>query len=671
MSRKDVNAVGGVIGKLDGWAGPQAHDAHKMLKAKREVWVQKIKPHLDVERSFGEVEPEELDKILGGIWDNLVMGARDTEGRPRTLGRVTPGNLGKKAGRSRVLHFKDADNWIAYHEEFGRGNIFTAMAEHQQRMAGYAAQMQMFGPNPEIMLEGVIKAEREKVVTDLTIPEKKRQTLSKQLRFDRGDIRHAFDLMAGHTDSAADQDIAKWGQWARTSQTLSKLGGVVLSGLSEPFAGASMVKFRGGSWLGAMGNQIAGLFETRSGDVAMHRLLIGEGADSLISSIGRMAYAEDGSPGAQSRITDAFFKFTGLTWWTDRMRGVAGDMIAREFGEYSGKSFDALNPRFRHVLGLHGIDAQRWDMIRQAAQDVEGRGKYVYGSSIAALPDDVVRPLAAARLAEIDASKAKWAKDPVEKAKRVAKAIEAARRDLEIQYRGFVADETNFVVVETDARARRTSTWGTQSGTASGEAVRALMQFKGWPIAFTQRVLGRALFGGPGDTKAARLMNGLPHLAGLLAGMFVGGAISMMAKDTGRGWGARDWTKWETWGAAFLQSGGAGIYGDFLFGEASRYGNSPWATFGGPVIGNAESIVNLFYKAKSGDAKAANAFNLALNNTPFINVFYVRPAIDYLILNSLRESMSPGYLKRQETRRREEFGQKRMIPTQAFPELAR
>jgi hypothetical protein len=39
-------------------------------------------------------------------------------------------------------------------------------------------------------------------------------------------------------------------------------------------------------------------------------------------------------------------------------------------------------------------------------------------------------------------------------------------------------------------------------------------------------------------------------------------------------------------------------------------------------------------------------------------MFYTRWALDYLFINSMREAASPGYQKRQEKRRRTEYGQK-------------
>ena len=63
-----------------------------------------------------------------------------------------------------------------------------------------------------------------------------------------------------------------------------------------------------------------------------------------------------------------------------------------------------------------------------------------------------------------------------------------------MRVRRFFADEVTQGIIEVDPRARRTTTLGFRPGSLAGEAMRFVMQFKGWPVAFTQRVLGRQFF---------------------------------------------------------------------------------------------------------------------------------------------------------------------------------
>ncbi len=51
---------------------------------------------------------------------------------------------------------------------------------------------------------------------------------------------------------------------------------------------------------------------------------------------------------------------------------------------------------------------------------------------------------------------------------------------------------------------------------------------------------------------------------------------------------------------------------------------------------------------------------MTLNSTPYVNLFYIRPALDFLFLNSMKEAISPGYMKRQEKRRKTDYGQSTM-----------
>jgi hypothetical protein len=47
-----------------------------------------------------------------------------------------------------------------------------------------------------------------------------------------------------------------------------------------------------------------------------------------------------------------------------------------------------------------------------------------------------------------------------------------------------------------------------------------------------------------------------------------------------------------------------------------------------------------------GEAKAAGVFSKMVNNVPFNNLILLRTGLDVLFLNNMKESLSPGYLKR-------------------------
>ena len=124
--------------------------------------------------------------------------------------------------------------------------------------------------------------------------------------------------------------------------------------------------------------------------------------------------------------------------------------------------------------------------------------------------------------------------------------------------------------------------------------------------------------------------------------------------------------------AALTQGGALGIYGDFLFGQANRFGSGALETFSGPMIGTISDIINLPLKARTDLEQGktphpgGDLLRLALNNTPYINLAYTRPALDYLFLNSLRNWVSPGSIHRQVKRRKDDYGQTSVIPEQSL-----
>jgi hypothetical protein len=154
-----------------------------------------------------------------------------------------------------------------------------------------------------------------------------------------------------------------------------------------------------------------------------------------------------------------------------------------------------------------------------------------------------------------------------------------------------------------------------------------------------------------------------------MAGLTVAGYMAMTMKDAAKGyWPPRDPLDPKVITAALTQGGALGIYGDFLFGEANRFGSGALETFSGPFIGTLSDIINVPLKARTAIEQgerpkmAGDLLNLALNNTPFINLAYTRPALDILFINSLKDWASPGYVNRQRRNRLRDYNQTSPLP---------
>ncbi|TPM33882.1 hypothetical protein FJ955_03875 [Mesorhizobium sp. B2-2-2] len=93
----------------------------------------------------------------------------------------------------------------------------------------------------------------------------------------------------------------------------------------------------------------------------------------------------------------------------------------------------------------------------------------------------------------------------------------------------------------------------------------------------------------------------------------------------------------------------------------------------GPGLGSIADLGDLMLKARdaglseSEQFRFSELFNWATQNMPYANLLYVRPALDFLMLHSLREVASPGAYRREEQRRRQQFRQQRITPKPLDP----
>lgn len=648
LSRLDANKKGAAIGRLDGWAGPQKHSDRAMLKAGKDEWIETVKPLLDLDRTFPEGTAK-VDETLGQIWTTIVTGQSGVITALEKGERVGPANLAKTLGKSRFLHFKNADAWINYNAKFGDGTVFSAMLTHQNRMASTVAQMDTFGPNPRVMFDSLLDKLQRQVRDDPKIPTEKKAAIIAKLSPDNMANRAMFAEMSGVLASPNNMRAAKINRSVREVASMASLGGAGITAVfSDTMTAGLAGMFRGGGFLRTITRQIAGLLEGRpKAEQARISYLLGEGFDGFTGEIMRPDAAADGVPGVTSKISTIFYRFNGLTWLTDVGRSVAARMISADMGAYAKADWAKLPASYQSVLTMHGLTPAKWDALRTINGKLDNGNVYLTPDMARQIPDAAIEPLIKDRVDKLALT------DPEKREKAVARFRDDMRLEIELDMGRFFADETSFAVVETDATTRRYSTAGLQPGTLGGELARYIMQFKSFPIAFTTRILGRAWNLDP--TAAGRAKN----LGGLIVGLGAAGYMSMAAKDTVKGrWPPRDPADPKVMLAALLQGGALGVYGDYLFGEANRFGNSPLESLSGPVATRAANVIGLYQKAKTGDASAGDALNQIINATPFANLFYVKPALDATILNAAREWASPGYRRRQEQRLMKDYGQR-------------
>jgi hypothetical protein len=455
-----------------------------------------------------------------------------------------------------------------------------------------------------------------------------------------------LNLVSGQamTPPANNMGWAKTHNNIRSAIGIAKMGKALFSSFNDVTSAASQAFYSGRGYWNGVFEHLGGMFEHMTNpEIREFSHVFGEGADGQIGHLAAAHFSEDGPVGAIGQHAHRFFRWSLLTGWTDTGRASAARAIASHLGYNAGNSWDKLNWKHQHVLEANGITPEKWEVLRQAAK-VSDHGKtYITPDMVRALTDEQVAGL--------------------------KMSPNEARRTLEMDLLGYVADEMDYAIPAVGMRERRFLHQGERPGTAAGEVLRYLSQLKGYPAAYTLRILGRAVNAPMHLSLDQKILWAAPHLGSLVAGMTVTGFISTVVSEAALGiWPPRNPFSWDTIKLAIQRGGGLGILGDYVLGQTNTY-NHP-AAFGyvGPAVGTAADIIDLAVKMRDGDKFAGEAFTTLVNNTPYANLFWLRPALDILAINALHESVSPGYLARQQSRLHTTTGQSYQLP-RTFKEL--
>lgn len=361
------------------------------------------------------------------------------------------------------------------------------------------------------------------------------------------------------------------------------------------------------------------------------------------------------------KLADNNIRLNLLNWWTENGRHSAAFLTSNWLAKNANHAFDNLDASLKRVLSQHNIEKAEWSLYQKMDKYTMKGNDYMVPERVYDLPESDIADYLTSKDIAIN-----------------ERSLLNAREDLTNKLRKYILDRTIVAVSDPTPRNKAILNQGTRSGTIEGEAFRFITQFKSFTVSFMQNHLGRELFGHGytpavlGERSINSLANALRNgngellgLANLIVWTTAFGYLSMQAKEVLKGKTPRP-ASIKTLQAAFLQGGGLGIYGYFLFGEVNRFGNGPVVSALGPMVGNTGQGFKLWQMALNGEAKAGDAIKFVLDHTPFINIPYIRATMNYLILNRTQENLSPGSLDRHRERMLKEQGNGYIIPPSQF-----
>lgn len=698
------NDAGAWIGKLDGYVTRQMHDALRVaggfwrefqvgglaaitdfkgaaLKASRRAfreWRDFIEPKLD-SRTFDGLEARDLDEgwlddakalqasgaiddatnlrevFLYRTWFSIVSGKADIVSGADDIGDFRPpASKARSVSKSRVLHFKSPDEHYAYHQQYGRGSMLSNIMSGLERGAKNAALMNRMGPSPDAMFDRKVAQlhAEARAAGDVRAAN---EVLSKQRRAE-------FDELTGASSAPENLRLAIVGRTIRVQQSLAKLGGMVLSGLSDTSLAAQVMQRVGAGYLDGYSGALRGIARLQGEEGKRAADLLDVGARSAAAHMTGRFHAADGPLGWAASAQRLFYKVNLFEAWADGLRRGVAEMFSAHLGREANQPWAGLQTGTRETLERYGIDEPMWELARKGliAPEVAGPRPATLRRNPATVAADTAEPEGRrywtfeALDGVSDRDLLKWR--GLEGKAATPEAARRAREDLAIRFRAMVGGVLDDALTEARARERAALTRGIRPGTIWGEAVRSFVQFWSFSAAIMGRHVGPATRGYGGQRPVALMAHLI--VASTLLGYASLQAKQIVAGRTPRGMTDEDgeFQGGKLFLASMLQGGGLGIYGDFLFGEANRNGlGFSIGSLAGPTVGELERLATIIRKVASGDPDQiedipADLVRAAKANIPLINLFYTRTALDYLVWYRLQEAASPGSVERYEKR---------------------
>lgn len=655
-ARVDENRAGAWVGKVPGYIVRQSHDILKIRAAGYESWRNAILPRLDDVTFDGITDREQF---LKNVYDGLASGVHLSADKPDWMnGFKGSQNTAKRASQERVLHFKDGVSWHEYNQQFGTGSLREALFGGLNNAARTTGMMRVLGTNPQNMFKYLSDTISEDLRGSAS-PAAQADFASKVKRLNRT----TMPQIDGSLNIPGSVGMANASAGIRGWLRMSQLGGAVISSFNDVPISATEMRYQGQNFMQAVLGAMKGRF-TRYNSAEQKEILssIGVYSDAMTQEIIRRISGDDTLTGKMGRAQQLFFKYNLMNFWTESGRNSNAMMITNWLAKNADHTYSQLPEDLRRVLDIHGIGDAEWNIYRNMDMaDSEGR-KFMTSSGIRGVPDEVIASYVEGKGMKV-----------------TERSVADARDTLEGQLRGYVLDRLNIAMSEPGERTQAFMKMGTIPGTVAGEAIRFAGQYKSFTASFMQNVLGREVFGrgytpaGLGESKTASLTNALFRngkgafmgAANLFVWATLFGYVSMQTKLMLKGQTPRP-PDAKTFMAAAAQGGGLGILGDFMFGEVNRMGAGPVTSLMGPAASNADSIITLLQQTTRGDADLGDWYRTSLDNTPFLNVFWLRTAMNGLILNRIQDALDPGSLERYQRRVEREQGNTFMLPPSQF-----
>lgn len=644
--RLHYNRYGGDIKKLANYGIPQSHSHYKVIQAGQDAWIKYTLPMTDRSKYRHEdgslMSEAEVADVLKAVYQTIASeGHNKTSVQNRAVASESDLPVGMNMQNlhqhHREVHFKDADAWVKYQEDFGEVNFHDLLSNHIRRMSTEIGMMQTFGSNPEKLVKQLGHELLNNMMQDPKYVKEHRK-IQKQAKL----VSKHYDELAGQA-LPIDSNLAQVGGMLRSWTVSTKMGSAFITAFSDQATMKLASEMHGMAYSKVFGKHLKQFTNKEDRDFAIS---IGLGVREMTNSLVRFGDSDLASASTKlakantntRKIANAVIRASGLNHITASAKRAFGVSLMHHISNLNThKSWDQLGPKDKKMLEGGGIKEDDWTLLRDIDRTEAPTGeKLVTNKDIFNASDDLFLDFH-----QFDRS-GYTAQELADHAFRM-------KEQFANKYMNNIYTETNAAVIEIGARETTFMGLGRERGTVSNELTRFFWQFKQFPLAMITRQWTRAMAQGTPQEKFV-------YLAKLFAYTTVMGALVAQIQNLTQGKDLDDPTTLDFYMKSIVKGGSASFLADAISATSDPTERSvkdfiiPAAFKDVMSVGTMVSGAGTAYLSERDSSYGAEAINVAKNNIPFQNVWYSRLVFDRLVIAELQELFDEGYRERKQRR---------------------
>jgi hypothetical protein len=611
----------------------------------KDAWVDFAYSNLDHARTFPNIEGiEARKKYLGDVFDGTLQRAEDVEAvdfsqlPPDRIKKSIP----KKYTKPRTL-FYTADGLANMFERFSKKSLIESMLAESAKTARDVAMFEVIGPGAQTEFATLVQKsirELQKEIKDLKPNDPKAIKVKEEIQAIKeagSDFNSYFKQITNSSNVTGKSWLADILTNIRSLVSMMSLGGASFSAVTDLATGVTALQvYTGENYFKLAGESTQSLI--KSLPVESQKRTASQLSIALESALGNILRVE-GSTGpitkGINKLNHLYSKINPLQQQARFHRVAFTSLLSMKLGQWAGGSWKDIDPFASNALLKAGIKETDWEAFGAMRKPIKDGEFSIDTISTDKISDELALKIIA------EHKKTNPAFEP--------KTASQYRAYLEKRIDSYFNEFSNMAAPNPGLREKKVLLMGTQKGTEEGELIRTMAMLKSFTVK-QANIMQRVYLSNP-NRKA-----NIAHLSGMFLGLSTMGYVAESLRSISKNETPPDPTSTETIRNSILRSGAGSIVFDAMFGQ-SYGGNTDFFTalIGGPVVSKADTLVGVARKTVKGEAELKDATEIG-SLLPGSNLWYLKSALHYTIMDDFKEELRPGHKRRMEQRRKENEG---------------